>query len=153
MGRIGNTILLVLMFQLGAIKVLAQPKVSVESTLIYLNGLLKGNEELSVQGKYLIIKGFNDGTQAKEDKVNKYDLDPERIEYVPDQGVVTMKCLGDADACIERKSVLVNKKAYRNRVAFSVSGKEHGAMVVKGLTHLVRCFADNKYVGPESLSE
>lgn len=152
MGKLSNTILLVLMFQFGANYIFAQPKVSVETTVEHLNELLKGNEELSIQGKYLIIKGYSKGTQSKEDKVNKYDLDPQRIKFLPDEGVITMKCFSDADGCIERKSLLVKKKAYRNRVAFSVSGEEHGVKVVKALTHLVNCFADKKYVGPENLN-
>ena len=57
MRKLSNTILLILMFQFGANKILAQRKVSAEATINHLNELLKGNEELSIQGKYLVIKG------------------------------------------------------------------------------------------------
>jgi hypothetical protein len=152
MRKLSNTILLILMFQFGANKILAQRKVSAEATINHLNELLKGNEELSIQGKYLVIKGYSKGSQSKEDKVNRYDLDPERIKFLPDEGVITMKCFSDVDGCIERKSLLVEKKAYRNRVAFSVSDEEHGVKVAKALIHLVNCFADKKYVGPDKLN-
>ena len=152
MGKLCNTVLIVLMFQFGSKNILGQPKISVGTTVSHLNELLNGSEELLIQGKFLIIKGYSKGTQSKEDRINKYDLDPERISYKAEEGVITMRCFSDVDGCIERKSLLVGKRAYRNRVAFSVSDEQHGAKVVEALTHLVNCFADKKYVGPDKLN-
>lgn len=151
MRKLSNTILLLLMFQLGGIITKAQPKVSVESTIGKLNQLLDGSEELSLQGKFLIVRGFSKGVQSKEDKVNKYDLDPDRVKFVAEDNLVIIRCFNDIDGCIERRSLLVKKKAFRNRVAFSVKDAEHGAKLVMAFEHLINCFADKKYVGPESL--
>lgn len=151
MLKLSNTILLLLMFQLGGIIAKAQPKISVESTVAKLNQLFEGTDELAIQGKFLIVKGYSKGVQSKEDKVNKYDLDPARVRYVERENVVSVNCFSDIDGCIERRSLLVKKKAFRNRVAFSVKDAEHGAKVVKALEHLINCFADKNYVGPDSL--
>ncbi len=151
MQKVINTVLMLLMFQLGVINVFGQPKISVESTVVKLNQLLEGTDEISIQGKFLIVKGYSKGVQSKEDKVNKYDLDPTRVKFFEGENVVSVRCFSDLDGCIERKSLLVRKRAYRNRIAFSVLDREHGSKVAKAFNHLVSCFADKKYVGPDSL--
>ena len=151
MRELSNTIFLVLMFQLGTDFICAQPKVGVEATVNVLNRLLDGSDEIAIQGKFLIVRGYNDGVKSKEDKVNKYDLDPKRVKYVARESIVSVKCFDDIDGCVERRSLLVKKKAFRNRIAFSAKDGEHGAKLVRAFEHLFNIFADKKYVGPESL--
>lgn len=146
-----NTLIAGLLLHAGYHAALSQPKVSVENTLGYLNTLLSGSEELSVKGKFLIIKGFKEGIQVKEDKVNKYDLNPDQVSLSETENLVSIKCYSELDGCVERKSLVVNKKAFRKRVVFEVKSADHGAKVVRALTHLINCFADKKYVGPSSL--
>lgn len=130
---------------------MAQQTVSKESAVEYLNQKLKSTDQLELKGKYLLIRTFRGSEPIKEDKVNVYDLNPKSVSYAPEENLVMAKCFGDADGCIERKTIKVGRKSYRNRVTFMVNSKEDGQNIARALNHLIMLHAVKNYEGTISL--
>ncbi len=125
----------------------AQDPVSKQGTISYLNAQLEASDSLWLKGKSLMINSFRESELVKEDKINIYDLNPKSVVYSTEEKLVVVKCTKDADGCVERKTMKVSRKAYRNRVTFSVTSPDHGEKVVKALHHLINLHIDKKYQG------
>lgn len=130
---------------------MAQQTVTKESAIEYLNQKLKSTDRLELKGKFLMVKTFRGGEPIKEDKINIYDLNPKSVSFQPNESLVVAKCLGDADGCVERKTIKVGRKSYRNRVTFMVTSKEDGQNIAKALNHLIMLHAVKDYEGTISL--
>ena len=100
-----------------------------EARVAAFNEAIGASYNVESKGKILIISGFREGEQVKEDKVNIYDLDLETLKFSKTDNSVSIKCQSDLEGCVtqvltrERK-----KKNYRNRIVFGipegVSGQE-----------------------------
>lgn len=129
----------------------AQETVSKEASILYLNKQLEQSDRLELKGKFLLVESSREGHIVKKDKINIYDLDPKAIRFVPEENMVVIRCLDDADGCVERTTIKVNRKSYRKRVTFGVSSKEHGQKVARALRHLINLHTDKSYEGTITL--
>ena len=129
----------------------AQAPVSKEASIQYLNKQLEQSDRLELKGKFLLIESSRDGQLVKEDKINIYDMDPMSVQYVAEENMVVMRCLSDADGCVERTTIKVTPKTYRKRVTFGVLSKEHGQKVARTLSHLINLHTDKTYEGTITL--
>ena len=109
---------------------------NVQSTIAEMNTMLNPEYEFSAKGKTLLVKGFREGKQLKEEQVNVFDLDIESLFYSEADGTVAVKCYSDLDGCVEQKLLLDKKKTYRIRFVIAVPS-EMGTTVADTMRKLL----------------
>lgn len=93
----------------------------VAAKLMSFNEAIGKTYNVSNKGKILIVEGFREGKQLKNEKVNVFDLDVNTLKYSEADGTVSINCFSDLDGCVEQKLLLDKKKDYRKRLVFGLS--------------------------------
>lgn len=106
----------------------------VEARLASFNEAIGPSYNVENKGKILIIEGFREGQQVKEDKVNIYNLDFESLKFSKTDNSVSVKCHSDLDGCVTQVLMRERKKKnYRNRIVFGVPEGVSGQEIVNKL--------------------
>lgn len=92
--------------------------------------------KVSNKGKILIVEGYREGKQVKEERINVFDLDVESIRYNEVDNAVSVQCFAETDGCVEQRLLLDRKKDFRKRLVFGLDGAEP-AEVEKTLRELL----------------
>ncbi len=95
---------------------------NVNGKLSELNVALGDAYTISNKGNTLIVAGFREGKQLKEERINVFDLDVKTIRYNESDNAVIVNCFSDTDGCVEQKLLLDRKKDYRKRLVFGLEG-------------------------------
>lgn len=117
----------------------------IEAEISLFNETIGEEYHLGHKGKILIIDGFREGEQVKQDKVNIYDLDMESLTYSEEEHAVMIRCISELEDCVAR--VLMrerNKKSYRKRILFAVRTNEFG-VEIEGRFRKILTDLRNKY--------
>lgn len=111
---------------------------SFDSRVAGLSRSLGSDYELELRKTTLIVKGFRDGFQVKEDRMSVYDLDRDAISYSEDESSVILRCLPETEDCITRELTRERKKkSFRTRTVFSVNEHEHGKAIAEEMKSLI----------------
>lgn len=110
----------------------------IETQIASFNEIIGKDYQVSNKGKILIIDGFREGEQVKQDKVNIYDLDLGSLSFSESEQAVIIRCSSEFEDCITR--ILTrerNKKSYRKRILFEVKSDRSGAEIENGFRSLI----------------
>lgn len=101
------------------------------STLLAeLNQVIGEHYVVSLKGKILIVDGYREGEQVKQDKVNVFDLDIETLGFSETEQAVIIRCYSEYEACVSRTLTRERKgKDYRNRLLFAVPADGSGSNI------------------------
>lgn len=132
--------------------IFAQEK-TLDQTLDFLNRTLQSNCSIEIEKWELIIKYYRNGNPLKEDRVNVDALDPNTVEYLPNEKIVSVKCRQGLENCIYRKTfvylaqkkkIVENYKGYYSRLYFIIDKDEKTVKqtvdAVKDLLNLAQGF-------------
>lgn len=98
-----------------------------------LNDSIIDGQRVSLSKKVLTIEGFKDGLMVKTDRVNPFDLDPERMAFLEKEKIVMLPCRDDAEGCIERKRMPDGQRNHRERLNFEVRDPHHADELMTAL--------------------
>ena len=109
------------------------------STLLAeLNQVIGEHYVVSLKGKILIVDGYREGEQVKQDKVNVFDLDIETLGFSETEQAVIIRCYSEYEACVSRTLTRERKgKDYRNRLLFAVPADGSGSNIEKAFRKLL----------------
>lgn len=132
------------MLLLSQVLVAQKDNISDAETIKYINDKLKGSYLLKNKKGELTIEVYKNGKVNRTDIVPFESLNPENVEYLPDEKGVVVRCI--SEECIDRKILVPKTRGQFSRISFV---GEFDAKTQKGLVnafeHLIRLFHDKKY--------
>lgn len=141
-----NLFLLVVFAHLS-ISSLAQ-NISMEETLAYINGKLKGKYSIDVKKGLLLLTSYKDDVKMMEETSLINDLNPVIIYSVEEKSLI-LKC-ADGDKCVQREQYLVKEKNYISRIKIVTPEDEKSVKgLQKAFLHLVKLVEEPKYKSVE----
>ncbi len=124
--------------------------ISMEETLAYINGKLKGKYSVDVKKGLLLLTSYKDEVKMMDETSLITDLNPVIIYSVEEKSLI-LKC-ADGDKCVQREQYLVKEKNYISRIKIVTPEDEKS---VKGLQnaflHLIKLVQEPKYKSTEML--
>lgn len=141
-----NLLLLILLIQVSVL--LPAQNISMDETLVYINGKLAGKYTIDVKNGLLLLASLKDNVKMMDETALITDLKPEVI-YSQEEKSLLIKCV-DGDKCVQREQYLVKEKNYVSRIKIvtpddtkSVEGLQ------KAFLHLIKLVRERKYKNAE----
>ncbi len=118
--------------------------ITVAETFSYINAKLEGTAELSNARGDLIVQFFRDGKVNRTDIVPFRELNPDNVDYFPDEKALVIKCIGGK--CINRDIKIPKTHGQFARISFVGDFDAKTQMgLIKAFEHLIMSFHNSKY--------
>lgn len=142
-----KNLFLLVVFAHSSLCSLAQ-NISMEETLSYINGKLKGKYSVDVKKGLLLLTSYKDEVKMMDETSLITDLNPVIIYSVEEKSLI-LKCV-DGDKCVQREQYLVKEKNYISRIKIVTPEDEKSVKgLQKAFLHLVKLVQEPKYKSAE----
>ena len=135
----------------------AQKDITMEETIKYINGELKGGCTVDVVKGSLLFECKENGKVMRGDKVMIDDLDVQSIKYQDDEKAIIVKCNENSEGCILRHQTeytVNNRKNYFNRINFLIDPDPKTVKgMIRAITHMMRLVQERKYHSSQPFEE
>ena len=120
------------------------PDLTAEDAIRYINEKLKGIAEVKNDKGTMVIQFYEKGKINRTDKVPFKMLNPESVEYFPEEKAIVLKCI--QKECIDRKIIIPRTSGQFSRISiFGTFDAKTQLGLVHAFEHLLMLFYDLSY--------
>ncbi len=120
------------------------PDLTAEDAIRYINEKIKGIAEIKNEKGIMVIQFYEKGKINRTDKVSFAKLNPESVEYFPEEKAIVLKCI--QKDCIERRIINPKTAGQFSRISiFGTFDAKTQMGLIHAFEHLLMLFYDLSY--------